>query len=285
MPSPLAPSAFFQLTVLPISAMLCVDLARGVHQLDRGGHVRQLLDRGELRHLTHEVLVVDRVHRVLVLQLRDEQLEEVVLAERSASPRPGRPGSVGARAGGGCGAVDAHRAPYARTSTAPVGSGRLDVSIVVWSERSNVCAWRWWPRPWLVLVGALLLLVLACADVEPVHDEALGLERAPELRRGALERLRGGMRLGEHVGRDAARVVAEADRDLAELGRVQRDVRLRCAVADGHAHDGARRLGRAARARSARAPAPRSRPARSRGDGLLRRRRGDGLAAAPAARP
>ena len=53
-------------------------------RLRRGDQVRDLLQRRELRHLGHELLVVHGVHRVLVLELGHQQLQEVVLARAMA---------------------------------------------------------------------------------------------------------------------------------------------------------------------------------------------------------
>src|SRR5262249_54045415 len=83
-------------------------LVRLVHPMERGRHVRDLLEGRELSHLAHEVLVVHRAHGVLVLQLGHEQLQEVVLAHRRLGVgRRGRAGRAGTRgAGRGRGGVD-----------------------------------------------------------------------------------------------------------------------------------------------------------------------------------
>src|ERR1700742_5281598 len=57
------------------------DRARRLVPLHGLVQVRDLFERREGRHLGDEVLVPERVHRVLVLELADEQLQEVVLAE------------------------------------------------------------------------------------------------------------------------------------------------------------------------------------------------------------
>ena len=125
------------------------------------------------------------------------------------------------------------------------------------------------------LVGARVggVLVLAGhADVEAGDLHALGLERAAQLGPGLLEDLGGLGAVGGDGGHEAVRGLAQAHLDPAELGRVQRELRLDLAAVlrGGAAWRGRGRRGRAASGRARRrrpGRAPRARPAGAIGAG------------------
>ncbi len=80
-PVPVVPSARAYVSSLPSRSTPWVSDGRGHELRDGLGDVRRLLERRVLRQLRHPRARVGRVRRVLVLELGDEQLEEVVLAE------------------------------------------------------------------------------------------------------------------------------------------------------------------------------------------------------------
>jgi len=56
-------------------------LIHGNHLFDGLVHVRHLFKRAELRHLGDEILVLQRIHRILVAELRDQYLQKGILSK------------------------------------------------------------------------------------------------------------------------------------------------------------------------------------------------------------
>jgi hypothetical protein len=79
---------------------------RGVRlPAQRGVDLLQLLEARELRELRRHLIALHRIHRILVLHLRDEQLHELILAHRAArSISAGRAAGRATGAGGTAGA-------------------------------------------------------------------------------------------------------------------------------------------------------------------------------------
>src|SRR5690606_29096188 len=64
-------------------------------------------ERGELRHLRQHLLVIDRIERVLLLDLDGQQAEEIGLAQR-VETAPGGGGAGGIRRSGAENGIDGH---------------------------------------------------------------------------------------------------------------------------------------------------------------------------------